>query len=173
MKRFISLFLLSGVFLISLSAQATITRFAVVDMNRIIAIYTDPLPESKAYLEKREKFTAEVEKLTKELEELKEKLTEAQEKGNKNQIKTLETQVQTKTQAREAYVRTSRAELERDREQILKNNEALVRRITTAIQAVAQTEGVSMVLAKDNPAILWHSNSVDLTNKVLERLRGR
>jgi Skp family chaperone for outer membrane proteins len=173
MKRFISLVLLYGVFLFSLSAQATITRFAVVDMNRIIAIYTEPLPESKAFIEKREKFNAEVEKQTKELQEVKDKLTEAQEKGNKNQIKTLETQVQTKTQSLQTYIRTTMAELERDREQILKNNEALVRRITTTIRAVAESEGVSMVLAKDNPAILWHSNSVDLTNKVLERLRGR
>ena len=155
-----------------LSAQASITRFAVVDMNRILAIYTDRMPEFRAFAEKREKFQAEVEMQTNELQELQAKLAEAQENGNKSQINNLEKQVQAKTQALQTYVTKNMAELEKEREQLLKN-QALMNQINGIIRAVAESEGVSMVLAKDNPGVIWYSPSVDITNKVIERIRTR
>jgi outer membrane protein len=36
---------------------------------------------------------------------------------------------------------------------------------------VAESEGYSMVLSKEGAGILWYSPSVDITNKVIERIR--
>ena len=155
-----------------LSAQASITRFAVVDMNRILSIYTDRMPEFRAFAEKREKFQAEVEKQTNELQELQAKLADAQENGSKSQINNLEKQVQAKTQALQTYVTKNMAELEKEREQLLKN-QALMNQINSIIRAVAESEGVSMVLARDSPGVVWYTPSVDITNKVIERIRSR
>ncbi|MCL1929225.1 MAG: OmpH family outer membrane protein [Treponema sp.] len=172
MKRFISAVLVFGAFLVSLSAQAPITRFAVVDMNRIIQTYTAQMPEFKSFTEKRDRVQAEIEKQTTELKELNAKLAEAQESGNKTQVKNLETQIRTKTQAFQTYYKNNMAELEKESEQLMKN-ETLIRQITSVVRAVAETEGVSVVLDKGDSAMVWNSNSVDITSKVLERLRAR
>ena len=171
MKKIVLVILMCGIFLVSLSAQATITRFAVVDMNRVASVYAGQSPEFRAFAEKRDKIQAEMDKQNKELQELNARLAEAQEKENQKEIKNLENQIRTKTQTLQTYIRNNFAELEKEQERLL-NNEAFQTQLTNIIRGVAESEGFSMVLRKDNPAILWSSPSVDITNKVIERIRG-
>ena len=171
MKRLFFTLLLFGVVFTSLSAQASITRFAVVDMGRVATAYADQLPEAKAFTEKRDKVQAEIEKQNKELQELKAKLAEAQGSGNQNQIRTLENQVKAKEQSLQNYIRNNFADLERERERFMKND-SVMNQITSIVRAVAESEGCSMVFSKDTPGILWYSPSVDITNKVIERIRA-
>jgi outer membrane protein len=174
MKRFILSILLYTGFLVSIFAQATITRFAVVDMNRVTAAFVDQLPEAKAFNEKREKFEAEIKKQSQELEELNVKLAEAhgQEKKDQSKIRSLENQIKSKEQSIKTYVERTYAELERDRKK-KKKNDTLMNQISNVIRLVAESEGYSMVLNKaDNAGILWSSPSVDITNKVIERIRS-
>ena len=172
MKRFIFMFVLFGSILASLSAQATITKFAVLDMNRVVASYTERLPEGKSYAEKRDRVQAEIEKQSKELQELNAKLAEAKENGSNNQIKNLENQIKTKTQALQTYIKNNMAELEKERDQLLKND-AIMAQITSIVRAVAESEGCSIVLSLSEPGVVWYSRSVDITGKVLERMRAR
>ena len=169
MKRLLLLFLLCGGILVSLSAQAAITRFAVVDMSRVATVYADQLPEAKAFTEKRDKIQAEIEKQNKELQDLKAKLAEAQ--GSASQIKTLENQVKSKEQAIQNYIKNNFADLERERDRFMKNDNVMTQ-IISIIRSVAEGEGCSMVLSKDAPGVLWYSPSVDITNKVIERIRA-
>ena len=171
MKRFVFAILFCGIFSGLVSAQATITRFAVVDMNRVASAYASQSPEFRAFTEKRDKVQAEIEKQNKELQELNVRLAEAQENENKSQIRNLENQVRTKTQVLQTYIKNNFAELEAEQDRLL-NNEAFKTQLTNIIRAVAESEGISMVLRKDDPAILWNSPSVDITSKVLERVRS-
>ena len=172
MKRSIFLIVFCAGILVSLSAQASITRFAVVDMNRVMAAFADRSPEAKAFNEKRDKVQAEIEKQNKELQELTAKLAEAQESGNQSQIKNLENQIKTKTQNLQTYIKNNFAELERDRERLMKND-TFMNQILAVVRAVAESEGFSMVLNRtENSGILWYSPSVDITNKVIERIRS-
>ena len=172
MKRFVLAVLFCGVTIISLFAQASITRFAVVDMNRVVAAFTDRSPEAKAFTEKRDSVEAEIVRQNKELQELNAKLTEARENGNQSQIRNLENQVRTKTQTLQIYIKTNIEELEKERAMLL-SNEAFMSQVTGIIRAVAESEGYSMVLSKTEGAgILWYSPSVDITSKVIERIRS-
>ena len=172
MKRFILAILLCGGVLVSLSAQASITRFAVVDMNRVTTAYADQSQEARAFTEKRDRVQAEIDKQNKELQELNAKLAEAKESGNQTQIKNLENQIRTKTQSLQTYIKNSFADLEKERDRLFKND-ALVAEVTNVIRAVAESEGFSMVLSKtEGSGILWYSPSVDITNKVIERIRS-
>jgi len=172
MKRFILAVLLLAGFLVSLSAQASITRFAVVDMNRVSAAFADQSPESKAFAEKRDRVQEEIDRQNKELQELNAKLKDAQDHGNNNQVRTLENQIRTKTQSLQNYIKTSFADLEKERERLLKND-TFSAQVNAIIKAVAESEGYSMVLSKtEGSVILWSSPSVDITNKVIERLRS-
>ena len=170
MKRFLVLVLFFVVLVVSLSAQASITRFAVVDMDRIIAAFTDKAA-LQAYNEKQERVQAEIERQNKELEELNLKLEEAKGKRNNNkQIQSLENEINIKTQAAKDYIEKMKAELEKDREKL--QSRVNMDQITRTIRFVAEAEGCSMVLPKGSPAILWYNPSIDITIKVLNRLSG-
>ena len=172
MKRLLLLIFLCGSLLISLSAQAAITRFAVVDMNRITAVYAERSPEAKAFVEKRDKVQAEIDKQNNELLDLNAKLAEALEQGKKDLAKNLENQIRTKTQALQNYIKTSFAELDTERENFLKN-EAFMKPLISIIRSVAESEGYTMVLNKtEGSGIIWYSPSIDITNKVIERIRS-
>ena len=171
MKRFILTALPLIGFVISLSAQASITRFAVIDMSRVAAAFADQSTEAKAFNEKRDRVQAEIDKQNKELQELNSKLTEAQEEGKRDMERTLENQIRTKTQSLQTYIKNSFADLERERNRLLKND-TFMAQINTVIKSIAESEGCSMVLSKDGQGILWYSPSVDITNKVIERIRS-
>ena len=171
MKRFVALVLFFGVLVISLSAQASITRFAVVDMNRITALYTDKAALN-AYNEKRDRVQAEIERHSKELAELNAKLEEAKgKKKNTKQIKALEDEIAVKKLDIKTYIETMMAELESDREQLQKR--VNMNQIKNAIRFVAETEGFSMVLSKEGDSVIWYSPSVDITIKVINRITGK
>jgi outer membrane protein len=172
MKRLLLAVLFAGGLVVSLSAQQVITRFAVIDMNRIVALYTDKAALN-AYNEKRETIQAEIERQNKELQELKDKLEEAKTKkgSKKKQLLGLEDEIAEKTQALKTYIETMRAELENDREQMQKR--VNLTQINNAVRYVAESEGVSMVVSKEDQMIIWCSPSIDITVKVINRITGR
>ncbi|MDR2553277.1 MAG: OmpH family outer membrane protein [Treponema sp.] len=172
MKRFIVAALLALGVLTILGAQQSITRFAVVDMDRIAAAFSDLSADAKTFNEKRDRVQTEIERQNKELQELNVRLEEARESEKRDLVRTLESQVRSKTQALQNYVNTSFAELERERER-LSRNESFITQLNTALRTVAESEGYSMVLSKqEGTGILWYSPSVDITNKVIERIRS-
>jgi outer membrane protein len=174
MKRFVFLpVLLYGVLLPLFAQQQLITKVAVVDVGRIIQAFAGTLDEAKAYNEKRDRVQAEIEKMNKELQDLNTKLNEAIKDEKDKQIKDLERQIDTKKQSVQRYITSSFAELEKDLEKIIKNS-TFMTQLTNALRYVAESEGFSIVLNKQEASgILWSSPSVDLTNKVIERLRKR
>jgi len=169
MKRFVvTLLLLSGM-ICSLFAQQSITRFAVVDMNKIfLALNPD---RDKAYAEKKEKAEAELARMTEELLELNKKLEEAIESNEKSSvIRNLENQVKAKAQAYQTYYNNSNAELEKEMAKT-KPDAELLDRLNRVLRDVAEREGYSVVLSKDAPGIMWYSGHVEITNLVINRLK--
>jgi Skp family chaperone for outer membrane proteins len=169
MKRFFVFVLLFKIFAVSLYAQTTITRFAVVDMSRIISAFADAAA-LKAHNEKRDLIQAEIERQNQELQELRIELGEAMEKKDANQIRALGNEIRTKTQAAKDYSNTKKAELEKEQEQL--PSKVTSAQITNAIRLAAAADGCSVVISKD-AGVLWHSSSVDITAKVIQRLGGR
>jgi outer membrane protein len=196
MKRAICTFVLFAGVVLSLSAQRSITRFAVVDMNKILR---EIVPDSKALSERQTKFesdmvkhnenrnnlTVETYKLNEELEKLKSKLSDAQ-KSNEDAsvIKDIENQIKAKEQEMRTFLESGRTafnreseRLERERKYLEDERAKLItpeikQRIYNAIQGVAGTEGYNMVLDRDTSGVLWYSGEIDITNRVIERLRS-
>jgi outer membrane protein len=172
MKRFVLLPALLYGMLFPLFAQQLITKVAVVDVGRIILSLAGTLEEAKTYTEKRDRIQAEIEKRNKELQELNTKLNEAVKQENKNQIRDLERQIDAKKQSVQLYITTNFAELEKDLEKVTKNS-SFMTQLNNALRFVAESDGYSIVLSKQEASgILWYSLSVDITNKVIERLRS-
>jgi len=169
MKRLFALGLFFGGLVISLSAQAVITRFAVVDMDRILAAFTNPAAV-KAFGEKRDQVQAEIERHSQELRDLTDRLEEAREKRNSSQTRALENEIRTRTQAAKEYIDAMTAELEKDREGL---QGGITRaQIINAIRIVAEAEGCSVVISKGE-GVIWSSPSVEITGRVILRLQGK
>ena len=119
------------------------------------------------------------------LEESRTKLAEAQEQKNREQIRNLESQIkalesqiktdeskiQSKEQAVRNYVNSNLTALARERDQLLRNDD-FRRRLNIAIRGVAESEGYSLVMSMEGTNILWYSNSMDITGRVIERIRS-
>jgi len=171
MKRSVTTALLLGCVLVSLSAQSAITRFAVVDLNRITSAFSEQSVEFKAFNEKLSQFQAEMNRRSEELKELDVRLDEARQQGKQDQIRTLENQITTRRQAAKDYIEKMQAELEKDRDRLQRSN-SFMSQVVNAVRVIAESEGYSMVLSKEGAGIIWNSPSVDITNKVIERLRS-
>ena len=169
MKRFVAALVLLGGMVFSLFAQQSITRFAVVDMNKIIlALNPDG---AKSYAEKTEKIQAELSRLTEEMQELNRQLEEAIEANEKSSvIRNLENQAKAKAQAYQTYLNNSRTELEKELSK-MKNDVALLQQLNRVLREVAEKEGYSIVLSKDAPGIMWYSGHIEITQLVINRLR--
>jgi len=203
MKRLVLVFVLFGGILFSLSAQSlsNITKVGVVDMERLVRTIMGNTEEGKVYAERNEKyqeevkkyqensenFLAELEKLGVELKDLNDKLQEAVEaKESSSVIRNLENQIRSKTNAARNYATTNRMELEKESQRLqreranldeemkkLVGNDAFRLRLNNALRDVAQSDGCSLILNKqENLGLLWSSPSIDITQKVITRLQG-
>lgn len=196
MKRGICAFVLFAGVVLSLSAQKSITRFAVVDMNKILR---EIVPNSRIITERQAKLDAErlsheentkklmadTVKLNEELENLKKQLSDAHEANEKNSvIKGIENQIKAKEQEMRNFFESGRNALnkeaermERERKTLEDERQKLItpeirQQIYKNIQDVAGREGYSMVLDKDTPGVMWYSFEIDITNLVITRLKG-
>ncbi|MDR1307641.1 MAG: OmpH family outer membrane protein [Treponema sp.] len=168
MKRMgIALALFTGIFA-ALSAQQTITRFAVVDMNRVMTAFG---VSGSGFTEKSAAVQAEIDRRNAELQDLAARLEAARADNKRSHIRQLEAELKSKTGETREYIRQSFAELEKEKAAQTLSDDAL-RRLTNALRIVAQSEGYSMILSRqEGSGILWYSPSVDITNKVLQYLR--
>jgi outer membrane protein len=167
MKRIVIVLLLSAGILPALRAQQTITRFAVVDMNRIMTAFG---VSGKTFTEKSAAVQAEIDRRNAELQNLKAQMEAAQAENKRNLIRKLETEIKTKAKDTQDYIQTNFAALEKERTTTLSDD--MLRRLNTALRVVAESEGYSMILSKqEGSGILWYSPSVDITNKVVAYLR--
>jgi len=195
MKRGICTFVLFAGVILSLSAQKAIPRFAVVDMNKILK---EIVPNSKILSERQAKFDSdranyeerkmnlltETEKLNEELKNLHGKLNAAQEANESASVrKGIESQIKAKEQEIRAFLESynvfnKEAErLEREKRYLEDERQKLItpeikQRIYNAIQDTAGRDGYSMVLDKDTSGVMWYTFEIEITNKVIERLRS-
>ncbi|MDR0600577.1 MAG: OmpH family outer membrane protein [Treponema sp.] len=174
MKRFGIAALLLGGALAALGAQQSVTRFAVVDMNRVVAaLGAQSSDAARAANERNAAAQAEINRLGEEIAGLKDQLETAQREDKKSQINDLQKQISSKEAALKRYMAALQKE-QAGLQASLRNDEAFLTRLNGILRAVAESEGYSMVLSKqEGSGILWVSPSVDITNKVLERLKGR
>ncbi|MDR1142718.1 MAG: OmpH family outer membrane protein, partial [Spirochaetaceae bacterium] len=145
------------------------TRFAVVDMSRIMTFFG---ASGSGFAEKSAAVQAEIDRRNGELKDLNDRLEAAKADKKRSQIRQLEGELKTKTAETREYIRQSFAELEKEKAAQSTLSDDALRRLTNALRVVAQSEGYSMILSRqEGTGILWYSPSVDITNKVVQYLR--
>jgi outer membrane protein len=160
------------VFPVFLSAQQ-ITRFAVVDMNKV---YTAFFKESRAvreFEERAARVQAEVDLQTRKIQELKSAKSAAELQGDSKKAVELENEIYVKSEALKEYYKLKTAELE-DQKKKLSQSSDFLEQVYNELRYVAESEGYVMVLnLKDTKGILWYSPTIDITDKVIQSLQSR
>jgi outer membrane protein len=165
-------------FALNLEAQTQqqlqqVTRFAVVDLTRVYNTFYGASRAVRDLEAESARVQAEINRRTAEIQELKNAKLAADGRGDREQSLKLDNEIYEKSESLKEYYRVKTAELE-DKRAKLSQSGAFLEQVRVAIRRIAETEGYSMVLrVSDNADILWYSRSVDITDKVIERLRAR
>ncbi|MDR0383331.1 MAG: OmpH family outer membrane protein [Spirochaetaceae bacterium] len=172
MKKSIFLPLFWLAFPVLLSAQQ-ITRFAVVDMNKV---YTAFFRESRAvrdFEERSARVQADVDRMTREIQDLKSAQSNAELQGDNERAVRLENEIYKKNEFLKEYYKLKTAELE-DQKKKLSQSSAFLEQVYNELRVVAESEGYVMVInLRDAKGILWYSQTIDITDKVIQNLQSK
>jgi outer membrane protein len=150
----------------------SLTRVALVDLTKVYTSFFRDSKTVRAFENKAAGIKSEVERLTGELQVLQAKKLEAFEKGDDNLVLSLESDIEKKSAYLKDYYRIKMAELE-DEKKRLASSDSFVLEVQGELRKLAEAEGFSIVFdIKDMPGLLWYSQTVDITDSLIQKLRA-
>lgn len=168
-KFLISLCIVLGISASGLFAEQ-ITRFGVVDTAKVYEVYFRASAPVRNYEKKRTEFQNEINKQTEELRQLQQKKLEYEKDGNSTQALKTEAEITKKKDYLTEYTNAKNVELE-SLQRSLENSDEFYNKLYNTLEKIAESGGYSMILSlQESNAILWYSNSVDITDQVISRL---
>ena len=173
MKRFNKfLIAFSCVFVLSTVAATAqqITKFGVVDTSKVYSAYFRNSAPVRNYEKKKAEFQEEIDKRTEELKTLQQKKLEYEKSGNDTQALRVEAEITKKTDYLTEYTNAKNVELE-SMLKSLETSDEFYKKLYTTLGQIAESGGYSMILSlQASNSILWYSNSVDITDQVIQKL---
>ena len=169
MKKFLAF--LTVVFVTSVVyAQMDITKIGVIDTARVYTTYFRDSTAVRNYESMKVEFQAEVNKLTAELKELELKKTQYVKIGEDLSALKLETEITKKTDYLIEFTRSKNAELDAMKNK-LADSDDFYKSLYNIIERIAEAGGYSIIMSLQQAnAILWYSQSVDITDQVINSL---
>jgi outer membrane protein len=172
MKKSIFLQLFWLVFPVFLSAQQ-ITRFAVVDMNKVYMAFFRESRAVRDFEERAARVQADIDRRTREIQDLKLAQNNAELQGDNEKAVRLENEIYKKNESLKDYYNLRMSELE-DQKKKLSQSSAFLDQVYNELRLVAESEGYVMVInLKDAQGILWYSPTIDITDKVIQSLQSK
>ena len=172
MKRYIKV--LISIAVLALAAlpafSQQITKFGVVDTNKVYSAYFRNSAPIRNYEKKKAEFQEEIDKRTQELKNLQQKKLEYEKNGNDSQALRLEAEITKKTDYLTEYTNAKNVELE-SMLKSLESSDDFYKKLYNTLGQIAESGGYSMILSlQASNSILWYSNSVDITEQVIQKL---
>ncbi|MBO7582521.1 MAG: OmpH family outer membrane protein [Treponema sp.] len=147
-----------------------ITKFGVVDTSKVYNAYFRNSAPIRNYEKKKAEFQEEIDKRTQELKSLQQKKVEYQQNGNESQALKVEAEITKKTDYLREYTNAKNVELE-SMLKSLETSDEFYKKLYDTLEKIAESGGYSMILSlQASNSILWYSNSVDITDQVIQRL---
>jgi len=172
MKRVI-FFLIFNVICIGFVFSQQITRIAVVDLPRV---YTTFFRESRAvreYEERAARVQSDIDRMTREIHDLRSRHADAISRDDQTDMIRIEAQINRRTENLREFYQARMAELENQRKNLMQSD-SFLKQVHDEIRFVAESEGYSAVFdLKTTPGIIWHSPTVDITEKLIQSLQTR
>ncbi len=153
----------------SVSAQQ-ITKFGVVDTAKVYNAYFRNSASVRSYEKKKSDFQQEINKYTEELQKLQAKKVEYEKNGNDAMAQRTQAEITKKTDFVIEYTNAKNVELE-SMQKTLQGSDTFYNNLYSTLSKIAEAGGYSMILSlQQSNAILWYSNSVDITELVIAEL---
>lgn len=165
--------ILTGLVVFSLGFFASaqqITKFGVVDTARVYNAYFRDSAVVRNYEKKKSEFQDEINKRTEELRSLQQRKVEYENNGNDSMAMKLQSEITKKSDFIVEYTTAKNVELE-SIQKSMQSSDAFYKKLYDTLAKVAESEGYSMILSLQQAnAILWYSNSVDITDQIISKL---
>lgn len=153
----------------TLSAQQ-ITKFGVVDTAKVYNAYFRNSTSVRNYEKKKADFQQEINKYTEELQKLQAKKLDYEKAGNDAMAQKTQAEITKKTDFVVEYTNAKNVELE-SMQRTLQGSDTFYNNLYDSLSRIAESGGYSMILSlQQSNAILWYSNSVDITEQVIAEL---
>lgn len=160
-----ALFISSAVY-----AQMDITKIGVIDTSRVYTTYFRDSAAVRNYENMKLEFQAEVDRATAELKELSLKKAQYIKNGDELSALKTETEITKKTDYLIEYTRSKNAELDAMKNK-LADSDDFYKSLYNIIERIAEAGGYSIIMSLQQAnAILWYSQSVDITDQVINSL---
>ena len=162
-------FLVALVIGFTASAQQ-ITKFGVVDTAKVYNAYFRNSAPIRNFEKKKAEFQAEINKKTDELRALQQKKLEYENDGKEAQALKVESEILKKKEYLTEYTNAKNVELD-TLQRSLQTSDDFYKKLYNTLSRIAESGGYSMILSlQESNAILWYSNSVDITSQVISEL---
>lgn len=153
----------------SIHAQQ-ITKFGVVDTSRVYNAYFRNSAAVRNYEKKKADFQQEINKYTEELQKLQAKKIDYEKAGNDAMVQKIQAEITKKADFVIEYTNAKNVELD-SMQKTLQGSDAFYNSLYNTLSKIAEAGGYSMILSlQQGNAILWYSNSVDVTEQVIAEL---
>ena len=170
MKKLLILFILSITFSLSPLFSQQLTRFAVIDLPKVYLAFFKDSRDVRAWEDKSKRLQIEIDQMEKEIKDLKSKQMDAVLQGNRDVSLKLENEIYKKSEFLKEYFTIKTAVLENERKKLMQSG-SFLEQVYDEIRYIAESEGYSLVMnLNENPAIIWRSQSIDITDKVIQNL---
>ena len=147
-----------------------ITKFGVVDTAKVYNAYFRNSAPVRNYEKKKAEFQQEINKYTDELQKLQAKKADYEKSGNDSMGLKTQAEITKKTDFLVEYTNAKNVELE-SMQKTLQGSDVFYNKLYDTLSKVADAGGYSMILSlQQSNAILWYSNSVDVTEQVISEL---
>ena len=119
---------------------------------------------------KRSEFQEEINKRTEEIRNLQSKKVEYEKNDNEAMALRTQAEITKKSDFLLEYTSAKNVELE-SMQKSMQSSDAFNKKLSETLAKIAESEGYSMILSLQQAnAILWYSNSVDITDQIIKRL---
>jgi outer membrane protein len=170
MKKQIGYLVLLVISISALAAQQ-ITRFAVVDTAQVYNTFFRDSTAVRNYEAKKLEFQNEITRLTEELRTLQLNKVNLEKSGDMTAVIKLETEISRRAGFLTEYTKAKNFELDTLKKRLNSDDDFYIA-FYDALGRIAESDGYSLVLSlQDANAVLWYSPTVNITEKVIARLR--
>ena len=149
-----------------------ITNVGLVDLRRVTTAYFRESAAVRELQAERDRMNAERARLEAEIFELERRKVQAERDRLLARALQLDDELHTRKQHLRDFVAVKNRQLAQQ-ESRLAESDAFLGELAAAIQFVAESEGLSLVLNKNNPSLLFFVKEIDVTDLVIAELGQR
>ncbi len=173
MEKFVFFLILPLFFLLSFNVfSIDVIKIGIVDFDRIVIEVLNP--QLKANLDQiKNRYQEQINKLNLELKNLRQMYDKSITDNDLDNARSFGNQYNLKVDELKRLSSLAKNNLEQQRLaniNSLNNNSESLSKILHGIQYVAEINGFSLIMKKNNPYILYHNSTVDITDSVVKYL---